>query len=91
MHTSVSIREIQDQARLLFTLLDAVDCDGRMPAALSDRWREARARVSRTQDYRAEGVVFWDLLTEIEASQALSGSWIEQRWRMLGERLGVAV
>ena len=79
---------IRDEARVLYTLLDAADSAGLMNGtAVEPAWREANARVLVRPNYDSEAEVFHDLMAALDASGALAGTWIEERWRMIQSRV----
>ncbi len=70
------------EARLLYTLLDAAHADGLFPdAALIERWRAIEARLKEHNRYFEEADAMHALLAELDASDALAGTWIQERWR----------
>lgn len=86
MKTSVD-RRIQSEGRLLYTLVDAANDAGLLTSATAERWREARTRIICGASYEGEAVALHELLDELATKGALTGSWIEARWRTLATRV----
>jgi hypothetical protein len=86
MKTSAD-RRIQSEGRLLYTLLDAADAAGLLTAAIAARWRDTKTRIICGAPYEAEAGALHELLAELATAGALTGSWIEARWRTLAARI----
>jgi len=78
---------IQSEGRLLYTLLDAADDAGLLTGATAAYWREAKTRVICGASYESEAGALHELLNELATKGALTGSWIEARWRTLTARV----
>ena len=88
MTRSWSVQEIRPEARLLFALLDATDCEGLISGTFfQSRWQTLKMRVDSGASYEGESEEFYELMVEIENSGALSGSWIEGRWLAVKARI----
>jgi hypothetical protein len=89
MKATLSIQKIQQEARLMFSLLDAFECSRPAPTAVTrSLWREAKKRVDASGNYEMEATVFHEILTELDEAGALAGTWIEPRWRAAQQRIG---
>lgn len=82
-------RRVQTEGKLLYTLLDAADDAGLLDGVPGTRWQETKTRVICGATYEAEAAAFYELLAELSTTGALSGSWIESRWRTLAARVAV--
>jgi hypothetical protein len=88
MNATLSVQKVQQEARLMFSLIDAFECGQPAPRPASlTRWREAKKRVDGSGDYEIEATVFHGILTDLDESGALSGTWIEARWRAAQSRI----
>jgi hypothetical protein len=67
-------------ARLLFTLLDAVDDLGALRG--NSRWTETKLRLADV-NFEREGLLLLTLLTELDRPGRLGGTWIQEHWRAL--------
>jgi len=68
------------QARLLYTLLDAAEDEGRLlDPIVAERWQAAKARFTDAHSDR-EHATLEALIDEIDRSGALTGTWIQARW-----------
>jgi hypothetical protein len=76
-------RRIQSQGRLLYTLLDAACEAGLLTGGTAARWQETKTRIICGATYEGEARAFHKLLDELAMTGALSGSWIDSRWRAL--------
>jgi len=89
MTHAIPLKEICQEARLLFALLDAVDSEdliAGMPC--QTRWRALKARInSGASHYENEADESYELLVEIGSSGAISGTWIEKRWLTTSARI----
>ncbi len=87
MHAMAS-REMAEEARLLFTLVDAVDCEGLIAAtSFQSRWRVVKARIESGASCEEEAENLYELLSEIESSGAIRSTWVEKRWRTAAQRI----
>jgi len=80
-------RRIQSEGRLLYTLLDAAEDARLLDGATTARWREAKTRIICGAPYEGEAGALHELLDELATKGALTGSWIEARWRTLAARV----
>jgi hypothetical protein len=84
------VARIRDEARLLYTLLDAADSAGIITGTPDESiWHAADARLRAGETYEAEAERLHDLLAGLDVSGALRGTWIEERWRSLQHRVTV--
>ncbi len=82
---------IRDEARVLYTLLDAAASAGLMDeTTVEPAWREANSRLLARPNYESEAEVFHGLMVALDASGALAGTWIEERWRTIQSRVAPA-
>lgn len=78
---------IAEEAKLLFTLTDAAVELGRLTNPESQaRWQEAKKRVEK-KGYEPETELLFNLLSEIDASGGLKGTWIHPRWLAVKKRI----
>ena len=78
---------VKQAAGLMFVLLDAAANDGLIrDDPTRERWRMIRAKVTRS-DYETHAFEMFALLVELEAADALTGSWIAERWTGLRHRI----
>ena len=77
-----------DDARLLFTLLDAIESDGRMVGTpFLAPWSAVKARINSGGAYEAESENFYELLVAIDGAGLISGTWMENRWHTTVARI----
>jgi hypothetical protein len=75
-----------ERARLLYTLLDAIEDDGRFPGpAVAARWHALKRRFNDAQ-CEPECAALEALLDELDHSGALTESWIQSRWHRVKGR-----
>ena len=68
------------QARLLYTLLDAAEDEGRLrDSDVIARWRAVKARFDDTRSEQ-EHAALESLIDELDRDGALTGTWIQARW-----------
>lgn len=68
------------QARLLFTLLDAAEVEGRiLDPILSAKWHALKARFEDTHSEQQHATLE-ALIEDLDRGGALSGTWIQARW-----------
>lgn len=68
------------QARLLYTLLDAAEDEGRLRGSdVIARWRAIKARFDDTRP-EEEHAALEALIDELDREGALTGTWIQARW-----------
>lgn len=68
------------QARLLYTLLDAAEDEGRLSDPnVFDHWRAVKARYSDA-DCEREHATLEALIDQLDRAGALTGTWIQARW-----------
>ena len=80
--------EFCDDARLLFTLLDAIDSDGIMAGTpFAARWSAVKARIDAGGAYEAESENFYELLVAIDGAGLIGGTWMENRWHTTVARI----
>lgn len=78
---------IRQEARVLYTLLDAAASAGLIVGtSLEPCWHELNARVHAGASYESEAHLFHELLSALELSGGLRGTWIEERWRTIQSR-----
>jgi hypothetical protein len=88
MNAMLSVQKVQQEARLMFSLIDAFDCGKPAPRPVSMAlWQELRKRVDASGNYEEEAASFHEILTGLDESGALSGTWIEVRWRAAQSRM----
>ena len=88
MTRAISYKQIRHEARLLFTLLDARDSDGRMTGTpFHSPWRDLKSHLNSGASYEAEAEKFYELLDQIARSGATRGTWMEQRWLATESRI----
>jgi len=81
-------REIRQESRLLFALLDAIDTEDLISDAnLQSRWKALKSRVDRGADYEAEAEESYALLVELSRTCAIRGTWMESRWLAADARI----
>ena len=81
MTREIDAREIWQEGRLLFALLDAIDAEGLISdTPFQSRWRVLKTRVDGGATYEAEAEDSYELLVEIARTGAISRTWMEQRW-----------
>jgi hypothetical protein len=91
MTITLSEHQIRKEARLLYTLLDAVEDNGMLSAGPDEtRWREAKRRIVLSGDYESEAELFYALLTEIDSAGVISDTWIQRRWLTIKGRIADA-
>lgn len=89
MSTTISLSRVREEARLLFALVDAIACDGRITgSAEASQWQSLQRRVNSGSSYESEGPALLDLLIALERSGAIAETWMEKRWRATAARLG---
>jgi len=75
-----------EQARLLYTLLDAAEDEGRLPdPSVAEKWRTLKQRFDNSH-CEQEVAALHALLDEIDRTGALVGTWIQGRWHTLRAR-----
>lgn len=68
------------QARLLYTLLDAAEDEGRLrDSAIVKRWHAVKARFNDAH-CEQEHTTLEALIDELDRAGALTGTWIQARW-----------
>ena len=68
------------QARLLYTLLDAAEDEGRLRSSdIIARWRAIKSHFDDTRSER-EHAALEALIDELDREGALTGTWIQARW-----------
>ena len=78
--------KLVEEARVLYTLLDAADCSGLIKDPdLRKRIGETRRRAEVTS-MEQEAEAMRALLDELERNGVIAGSWIQRRWRALMAR-----
>ncbi len=87
MHRPLNHASITEESRLLYTLVDAAD-DGGLISDPNLRERAAETK-ERTESFglEEEALTMFDLVEELDRSGALTGSWIQPRWRALKGRV----
>jgi len=84
----MSSQEMAEEGRLLFALVDAVDCEGLIAAtSFQSRWRVVKARIASGASCEEEAENLYELLAEIESSGAIRSTWVEKRWRTAAQRI----
>ena len=80
------------EAKVVVVLLDAADAAGLITQdALRARWLELKARANPSDDFKAEAVPLWQLLSEIMLRPETRGHWIERRWRKVQARVAASL
>ncbi len=88
MSTTISLSRVRAESRLLFALVDAIACDGRITdSAEASQWQTLRRRVESGANYEAEGPALFDLLLKLERSGSIAETWMEKRWQSVVARL----
>lgn len=81
MTDSICSGQIRQEARLLFTLLDAIDSEGLLMADQNQtRWSALKARVNSGATCEEESDELYAVITELAHSGAIRGTWMERRW-----------
>ncbi len=93
MHTAVAARKgtarIRQEARVLYTLLDSAQDAGLLVGLpIASTWDEIDDRVRVAGNYETEAEHFHAVMSEPDASGAMVGTWIEERWRAVQSRIG---
>jgi hypothetical protein len=68
------------QARLLYTLLDAAEDEGRLrDERIVERWHAVKARFDDSR-CELEHAALEALIDELDRAGSLTGTWIQARW-----------
>ncbi len=69
-----------DQARLLYTLLDAAEDENRLvDSSMAERWRSIKSQFDNAHCEK-HMVALKELFDELDSKGALVGTWIQARW-----------
>ncbi len=69
-----------EQARLLFTLLDAAEGESRFrDPAIAERWLSLKARFDNARSENSHSALV-ELFEELDRTGAITGTWIQARW-----------
>lgn len=75
-----------EETRLLYTLLDAAEAEGRLSnPALAETWRTLKQRFDNARSEQ-ECAALNALLDELDRSGAVAGTWIQARWHAIKAR-----
>jgi hypothetical protein len=88
MSSAMSVAACRAEAKVVVVLLDAAEAAGLFAEDdLLRRWSELKGRCSPSDDFVAEAVPLWQLLSEIMSRPEAQGHWIERRWREVEARM----
>ena len=76
---------LQEEANLLYVLVDAADDAGRLNGENAARWREAKHRFCHHD--QSAGALLYLLLDSLDYSGAIRHTWIQARWSTVKARI----
>ena len=88
MSSVMSVAACRAEAKVVVVLLDAAEASGLISDdELRRRWSDLKGRSSPSDDFVAEAVPLWQLLSDVMRRPEAKGHWIERRWREVETRM----